>query len=248
MNKAKQSSTTNTEQQAKSSNPQRQALLYLEGLTINAGHPSIEVAASWKRTCRKGIWKEIDQITFRDTPSNKRINTLEPIKTTFVCFHLRNLTSIRMTLGIINNQKEKEGHRKRLIFNHIIAWKSSKGQNPLKGVSSVHHLLSLMFCPLSISNIINCFVFRKSSLPWWQWGILGSSILLHHQFGFGQHARNQQRSGGVWTSSYFFSLMLSIIDLQPLLGWNRLWGVHHATESCTIDQAGVKLKEAGYVH
>ena len=46
MNKAKQSSTTNTEQQAKSSNPQRQALLYLEGLTINAGHPSIEVAAS----------------------------------------------------------------------------------------------------------------------------------------------------------------------------------------------------------
>ena len=80
----------------------------LEGLTINAGHPSIEVAASWKRTCRKGIWKEIDRITFRDTPSNKRINTLEPIKTTFVCLNLRNLTTIRMTLGIINNQKEKK--------------------------------------------------------------------------------------------------------------------------------------------
>ena len=163
-----------------------------------------------------------------------------------------NLTTIRMTLGIINNEKEKGVRKKNsFIFNPVIAWKGSKGQNPRKGVSSVLHLLSLMFCPISIfTNIFNCFVFSEKFFALMAMRSLrvlhftSSSIDLR----FGQHARNQQRSGGVWTSSVFFSLMLSIIDLQPLLGWNRLWGVHHATESCTIDQAGVKLKEAGYVH
>ena len=161
-----------------------------------------------------------------------------------------NLTTIRMTLGIINNEKEKGVRKNSFIFNPVIAWKGSKGQNPRKGVSSVLHLLSLMFCPISIfTNIINCFVFRKRFFcPDGNEEFEGPPFyFIINRFAFWSK-RSKQWSGGVWTSSVFFSLMLSIIDLQPLLGWNRLWGVHHATESCTIDQAGVKLKEAGYVH